>query len=237
MALEDLTGTKYLSDLVETNPSGQDLRTQVGAHLRGIKNVSKLSFPNLTGAVNCTPAELNLMVGKTSIPGTFASGTECYFYQSAAPTGWSKETALASLDGATLRVETGAGGGAVAGTHNINSPPNWTHDHTDTLVVNSFTLTSSYMPAHTHTWANQSTNEDATPELSASYSVKDYNKDSNNVNDHYELDSTTGTATLGRTSSTGSAVGHTHTLSGVVSSATPSSFSPKYITVILCSKD
>ena len=66
MALEDLTGTKYLDDLVETNPAAGDNVSEGDDHIRGIKNVLKLTFPNVDAAVNATPTELNYVDGVTS---------------------------------------------------------------------------------------------------------------------------------------------------------------------------
>jgi hypothetical protein len=66
MALEDLTGTKYLDDLVATNPAAGDNVSAGDDHIRGIKNVLKLTFPNVDAAVNATPTELNYVDGVTS---------------------------------------------------------------------------------------------------------------------------------------------------------------------------
>lgn len=68
MSLEDLTGSsKYISDLVETNPDGAtDPKSQGDDHIRGIKNTLKNTFPNITGAVTATQAELNVLDGITA---------------------------------------------------------------------------------------------------------------------------------------------------------------------------
>ena len=66
MALEYLTGTKYLDDLVATNPAAGDNVSEGDDHIRGIKNVLKLTFPNVDAAVNATPTELNYVDGVTS---------------------------------------------------------------------------------------------------------------------------------------------------------------------------
>jgi len=59
MALEDLTGTKYIDDLVATNPAAGDNVSEGDDHIRGIKNVLKTTFPNIDGAVTATDTELN----------------------------------------------------------------------------------------------------------------------------------------------------------------------------------
>ena len=66
MALEDLTGTKYLDDLNSSNPAAGDNVSEGDDHIRGIKNVLKLTFPNVDAAVNATPTELNYVDGVTS---------------------------------------------------------------------------------------------------------------------------------------------------------------------------
>ncbi|MEY4429858.1 MAG: hypothetical protein RLZZ182_2547, partial [Pseudomonadota bacterium] len=63
MALE--TGT-YISDLVATNPTATDLRSEGDNHLRLIKSTIKATWPNVSGAVTPTHTVLNYMVGVTS---------------------------------------------------------------------------------------------------------------------------------------------------------------------------
>jgi len=59
MALEDLTGTKYIDALVATNPVPTDDRPDGVGHFQGIKNVLKTTFANITGAVTATHTDLN----------------------------------------------------------------------------------------------------------------------------------------------------------------------------------
>ena len=66
MALEDLTGTKYLDDLNASNPAAGDNVSEGDDHIRGIKNVLKVTLPNVTGAVTPTHTELNYVDGVTS---------------------------------------------------------------------------------------------------------------------------------------------------------------------------
>lgn len=60
MALE--TGT-YISDLDVLNPTSTDPKAQGDDHLRLIKSTVKNTFPQLTGPVNATQAEINRLVG------------------------------------------------------------------------------------------------------------------------------------------------------------------------------
>ena len=66
MALEDLTGTKYIGDLVSANPAVGDDVSEGDDHIRGIKNVLKVTLPNVTGAITPTHTELNYVDGVTS---------------------------------------------------------------------------------------------------------------------------------------------------------------------------
>lgn len=59
MALEDLTGAKYINALVVTNPDGADPKGDGDNHIRGIKNVIKNTFPNVSGAVSLSHTQIN----------------------------------------------------------------------------------------------------------------------------------------------------------------------------------
>lgn len=68
MALEDLTGAKYIDSLNSSNPVGStDPVSDVDGHLQGIKNVLKQSFPNINGAVTPSPADLNVLLGVAAL--------------------------------------------------------------------------------------------------------------------------------------------------------------------------
>lgn len=63
MALETAT---YLNQLNAANPTGADPKNKGDDHLRLLKAVLLATFPNLSAAVNATPAELNKLVGMTA---------------------------------------------------------------------------------------------------------------------------------------------------------------------------
>ena len=65
MALEDLTGTKYIDDLNSSNPAAGDNVSEGDDHIRGIKNVLKTTFPNIDGAVNATDTDLSNVLPTT----------------------------------------------------------------------------------------------------------------------------------------------------------------------------
>lgn len=60
MGLEAAT---YISQLIATNPLGSDDRSTADDHIRLVKAVLKSTFPNITGAMNATQAELNVLAG------------------------------------------------------------------------------------------------------------------------------------------------------------------------------
>jgi len=66
MALEDLTGTKYIDDLNSSNPAAGDNVSEGDDHIRGIKNVLKTTFPSIDGAITATDTEINYVDGVTS---------------------------------------------------------------------------------------------------------------------------------------------------------------------------
>ncbi len=66
MALEDLTGTKYIDDLNSSNPAAGDNVSEGDDHIRGIKNVLKTTFPSIDGAITPSDTEINYMGGVTS---------------------------------------------------------------------------------------------------------------------------------------------------------------------------
>lgn len=63
MAIE--TGS-YISDLVATNPTSADPKSQGDDHIRLLKSAIKTTFPNVAGAVTPTHLELNYVAGVTS---------------------------------------------------------------------------------------------------------------------------------------------------------------------------
>jgi hypothetical protein len=58
VALE--TGT-YIDDLVATNPTGSDPKSEGDDHLRLLKSTIKATFPNIDGAMTATQEELNAL--------------------------------------------------------------------------------------------------------------------------------------------------------------------------------
>lgn len=84
MSLE--TGN-YISDLVITNPTGLDDRSQGDDHIRLIKKVLKQTFPNIDGPVTGTDEQLNAGVaaGAINFPGMIVMWSGLI---TAIPAGW-----------------------------------------------------------------------------------------------------------------------------------------------------
>lgn len=234
MALEDLTGAKYFNAFVSTNPAEGDDRLEVDDHVRGVKNVWKQQFPNIDGVVNVVQAELNLLVGSPSLDDDLPTGTNMIFYQSAAPVNWTQNTTLSSLTGAGLRITTAAGGGAVAGTHSLESAPDPSHTHTDTFTTQ---YQAVGVPSHYHNLLYNGNSTDTSPETSSTTQVWEEATNNSAGNLKYLIIGTTGVANVGKMSTVGSGLSHNHTVGGSVTSATLTAFAPKYINCILCEKD
>lgn len=144
----------------------------------------------------------------------FPSGTKMLFHQSAAPTGWTKQT---SIDDSALRVVSGDTGGGTGGSVAFSTL--FATGKTVSLSgnVGATTLTVSQMPSHSHVQRKGSINNNGDITIIAGHSAT----------------STTQSNTNTSTASTGGSGSHTHTLSGTASIA----LNVKYTDVIICSKD
>ena len=145
MGLE--TGT-YINSLNASNPDGAtDQKSEGDDHLRLIKSTIKNTFPNITGAMNATQGELNILAsaGKTAFSSTdnvidsHPAGTLQLFQQTSAPTGWTKQS---THNDKALRVVSGtasSGGTDAFSTHFGTSKSTAGH-----------ALALSEIPSHSH---------------------------------------------------------------------------------------
>ena len=69
MALET-NANGFIDGLVATNPAATDALSQADDHIRLLKSSIKATFPSITGAVNATHTELNIVDGSTSATST-----------------------------------------------------------------------------------------------------------------------------------------------------------------------
>ena len=142
-----------ISELISTNPVGaSDDVSEGDDHLRLLKTVLLNDFPNINGAVTATPEQLNTLDGFTGttanlnilsgrklassddVIDNFPALTRMLFQQTAAPTGWTKDTT--SVNERALRV--------VSGTAGSGGDTNFT-------TVFSATKATSSESSHTHT--------------------------------------------------------------------------------------
>lgn len=138
MALE--TGT-YINSLNAANPAATDGLSQADDHLRLIKSTIKSTFPNLSGPVTATQTQLNLLTGATSL---VPSGVIMMWSgaTSAIPSGYVLCNGSNSTPDLRGRFVIGAQGDSGN-----------TYDVGDTGGATSVTLSTSNMPAHTHSFS------------------------------------------------------------------------------------
>lgn len=169
MALESAT---YINGLVSANPPAGDPVSQADDHIRLIKAVLKSTFPNLTGAVTPTAAQMNL--------GLVPTGAIMAWYGSVLtiPTGWAlcdggtyvKSDASGNIvtpdlrdkflmgSGSTFAVAAAGGSLTPGGTTSSNggfTPAGSLGSsgaHTHGGLTGSTVLTINQIPAHTHSY-------------------------------------------------------------------------------------
>ena len=213
------------------------------------EHINTMAASKLTGAL---PA-----ISGANLTGVdpFPSGTVMVFYQSAAPTGWTKSTAQ---NDKALRVVSGSGGGT-GGTHDLSSPPSLAHTHTaaahthtaaahthtsaahthgNNLSAAAHTLTEAQMPSHRHAGGSNVyvgsngvayTGKNCQSGHSATGGKNYWGYYTGGGQSHsHGMSGSVSSATPGATGST---------TPGASGSTTPTSFAPKYINVIICAKD
>lgn len=169
-----LEAASFIHQLDAANPAGPDRLAQGDDHIRLIKAALKATFPNLTGAVTLTQAQINGLIGTVVPVGLIAP-----FYGSVAPAGWAicngqtvslsdgtgtittpdlrgrvvqglpstdPATPVGALSGQTNRTVTSTAAGEHS--HLISVNTGGAHSHEGT--VGNTTLTVEQMPRHQH---------------------------------------------------------------------------------------
>lgn len=223
MALETVN---YVDDLVSTNPIGAtDPKSEGDDHLRNIKKALKAAISDDGTTLTLKRAVIK-DVGGNKID-KLPAGTRVLFQQTAAPTGWTKDT-TATYNEAALRIVTGAAG--------TGGSVNFTTAFASGLTSGAYTLTTTDMPSHTHTATTGGASADhshtysfTTSGISADH-YHSFTTDAGGshahdipMNIYGSYDATVGSGDSrganSQTGSTGSAGSHTHTGStGYVSS-------------------
>lgn len=253
MPLEDLTGTgKFINDLNEAWPLGSDLPDAGDDHLRGIKQVLVNTFPNVSGPINLSDAQINA--------GSVPSGSILPFYQASAPAGWSRVTGFSDTFAMRI-VGSAVAGGVSGGTDDPilnNKVPAHAHgfsgtsgsesaDHTHAMSAS----TTGYMnqnnthnhsvsdPGHSHKlpMTNGGPNDYGSgPQFLTPYPAASSDQSSGasgtgisiaavDINHTHNVSGVTG----------GRSAAHTHTVSGTTdNNPSPASWAPRYIDMILC---
>ena len=166
------------------------------------------------------------------------NGSVMCFFQSAAPSGWTKVT---SQNNKVLRVVSGNGGGTGgtwATSSGVTTNEVGAHTHTSaahthaggSLAAGAHTLSTAEMPSHTHSFTVGQTAAPHSAKMRAPVAYWDNNASTFTVGatggggtHAHSLSGTSASTTPG---ATGSANAHSHTISA-----------PQYIDVIICSKD
>ena len=209
MALESAT---YIDGLVSANPVTTDGLNQGDDHLRLIKSAVKATFPNLTGAVTASQAELNLLAGLTSL---IPSGVIVMWSGAVGsiPAGWKLCNGSNSTPDLRDRFIVGSGTDS-GGTHDIG----------DSGGANSLSLSEANLPGHTHSFsattgsAGSHTHSVTDPGHSHGITV------GNNADVDNDVATTSGSGGTDSTNSAttgisiGSAGAHTHSVSGTTGS-------------------
>ena len=123
------------------------------------------------------------------------------FYNTNAPTGWTK---LTSQNNKGLRVVSGNGGGT-------GGSQNWTSVFSNTKTTENHTLTSSQIPSHYH-MAFRSGNHGQRRNGSnmSSNNYPGSGSGASNLYEGYNISASSSVSNVGRTSSVGSGSGHSH---------------------------
>ena len=240
MALE--SGT-YINSLNSSNPVATDGLAFADDHLRLIKATILASFPNISGAMTATHTILNGLDGRVTAieSGVHASGTKMLFAQTAAPTGWTKDTT--NNDDSAIRVVTGtAGTGGTNAFSTLDATAVGTINSSVSGTTGSHALSTSQIPAHRH-FGFAATNASATTSSNLNNSsqvARGSGFSGGSIDEKYSLMRTGTEASVGRTSSVGNGSGHHHdagTLTGTSTFSTTTDLSVKFVDVIIATKD
>jgi len=165
----------------------------------------------------------------------FPSGTKMLFQQTAAPTGWTKDT---THNDKALRITSGTvgTGGSVAFETAFASQ---TPAGSVSVTVAGHTLTTSEIPSHSHFTFSSTRNTVSTlSQANLTSSNAPYQEHRGNGADFaYLMADSGGSASVGKSSSTGGGSSHTHSGSTATFTGTAIDLDVSYVDVIIAAKD
>jgi hypothetical protein len=174
-------------------------------------------------------ADNAVTAAKLADTAVFASGTKMLFQQTAAPTGWTKDT---SNNDKALRVTSGTvgtGGSVAFETAFASQTPSGSVSSSVSGTVANHTLTTSQIPSHTHTGnVDLRTNWESGTSSQSPVGTGDARYDGS------------GSSPSFTTNATGGGGAHNHGWSGSVSSSFSGSainLDVQFVDVIICTKD
>lgn len=189
MGLEVAT---YIDDLVISNPSGTDDRSQGDDHIRLLKIVLKNTFPNITGPITLTQDQINALQGFLVPVGMISMWSGAI---ASLPSGWKLCNGVGTIsngDPVPNLVDRFIVGSATnsGGNYNIGQTGG-SKDVSYSGSTAAHTLTVDQIPSHTHTTGERA-----------------YGFNSNSAVDYIMK----GSGTSQVTAATGGGQGHTHDL-------------------------
>lgn len=189
MGLEVAT---YIDGLVISNPAGTDDRSQGDDHIRLVKSVLKNTFPNITGPITLTQAQINAIKGNLVPVGFIGMWSGAI---TNIPSGWKLCNGVGTISNGSPvpnLVDRFIMGSATNSGGNFNiGQTGGSKDVSYTGSTASHTLTVDQIPSHTHTTGDRA-----------------YGFNSNSEVDRIMK----GSGTAQGTAATGGGQGHSHNL-------------------------
>ena len=186
-------------------------------------------------------ADNAVTAAKLADTAVFASGTKMLFQQTAAPTGWTKDT---THNDKALRITSGTvgtGGSVAFETAFASQTPAGTISTSVSGTVGGTSLSIAQIPSHTHFIVNNRNVANRSDDDPSTTNYLDRGAQANPEGDEkYLLRFHSTVADRGLTSSTGSGSSHTHSWSGTATSTfsgTAINLDVNYVDVIIATKD
>lgn len=228
-----------IRDYANTAASNTDVQGQnvdEGCSPAGINNAIREVMADLAdvndGTISLVSPDFDAATINSVAIDAFASGTKMLFQQTAAPTGWTKDT---THNDKALRVVTGSV--SSGGTNSFSTSfASYTPAGTNAVTIASHPLALSEIPSHSHTgkvYLNAHGTVSAISDSTLGTTINHENSGhTTSTTTSYDLSGVT------RGNNTGGGGGHTHSGSTAVFTGTASTqFAVQYVDVIVATKD